>query len=1146
MKRLTFLSLFSLMTAAALATGDFFEESIPALPTFLGYNRLPKKSLLDIAREGQPAPATTPDFRKGIAEIAAALKAGTAPKDLLGKAEALIAAERQRTKRIGPGLNALLHDVHDLCASGAEAAPASEYLAWRLAHAQLFGYSAEDGREWSLEFGGGDEEGTKKALEEAKKRAEAAPAAVKPNYLYAQGALLFQQRDDAASGDLFADLAEKFPAHPRAEAAAYMAARCLARQSRISDGDAFKNDDQKVAEARRAYEAYLKKYPNGRFAGDVLGFLGGLEMNAGRFAEALPYFVQQLDVPGHPELAVSAAKEIESCFRQLNEKPAVLAAALKDARVLEAAVYFAFNEIEPVDGNGTYETPEFVEGWRKKLVPALGQALAEHADLFKDPKWQPRYTALVALTSSASGQMEAALKLVTDSDAGASDDLAFARGVVFQRAKKYPEAITAFRFLAEKFPQSPLTPGGQVRAALALLDIHESGEAALLLMALDDQKKPAVKEAGARDLPQEVVEPPPDEDVYSGESRDFAGVEPADPGQIRQLLDTILNFGPLAELVAAAKNPQAPEVYRAKLSSVIAVRHLARERFAEAKPFMTEAEWKLMAGPLEELTSAAQTAKTPAEKAATAMKLAEAWAAARGKLLTVPLDTEEWRKRLYKDDHAAANFRRIENGKALGFSDVLPLDLESRDELRHAFNWWLVASDAQPRSPLAAAAIWRALRAMPDIALVSTFTLDRAAARKWGEVSKKLYDRLEKEHPEAPETKRLAVYWTFPPGKGEDGTPLMRGEEVKILEEVPAGDEETPEEVVKARVEKILPKGEVDLAAVKKQVAADRKWAKEHLKSLPAQCVVNFFEDLDLFLSSPDVTPEMAKRYLELRYDTLVTGAIGYSIFEVRAGTDKQGEPGTFRGDEALLADIRAMEADPKYAKVADFAGFLEMAVTANHWVAISLKDGSHRLDKNGDEPTYWGRDYAALEKMCRAWLEKFPGSKKREAALLLHCRALSHAMEPYVYYKRASWPVASCWEGAQLPVEVERLKFDAKVWKAALDQYDKEFPKGMYADDVLGYRADLAVRLKDWRRALGITLGQLDGKEHLHPGAQNRLRLIFSHLAKDDERADLLSAIRSIGGARGALLDELKEMENMPEHPLRMMGEWLEEQAQQ
>ena len=1146
MKCLTFLSLFSLTTVAALATGDFFEESVPPLPAFLGYNRLPKKSLIDITREGEPAPVTEADFPKGIAEIAAALKGGKAPRELLGKVDALIEAERQRTTRTGPGLNALLHDIRDLCASDAEAAAASDYLTWRLAHDRLLGYSAKDGSEWSFE-GGENEEENKKVVADAEKHFDAAPAAVKPSYLYARGALLFQQGDDVASGNVFSELAEKFPTHPRAEAAAYMAARCLSRQSRILDGDSFKNDADKAAEARKAYEAYLKKYPNGQFAGDVLGFLGGLEMNAGRFAEALPYFVQQLDVPGHPEYAVGATKEIESCFRRLNEKPAAVPAALKDARVLEAAVYFVFNEIEPVDGNGTYETPEFVEDWRKKLAPALGQALSEHADLFKDPKWQPRYTALVALTSSASGQMDAAVKLVAESDAAASDDLAFARGVVYQRAKKYLEAVAAFRLLAEKFPKSPLTPGGQVRAALALLDNHESGEAALLLMALDDKKKPAPKKAGPADLPEEVGDrSPEDEPEYSGDSRDFPGVEPADPGQVRQLLDTILNFGPLAELAVATKNAQAPEVYRAKLSSVIAVRHLARERFAEAKPFMTEAEWQLVAGPLAELTSAAQAAKNPAEKAATAMKLADAWAAARGKLMTVPLDTEEWRRRLYKDDHPAANFRRMENGKALGFSDVLPLDLESRDELRHAFNWWLVASDAQPRSPLSATAIWRALRAMPEIADVSPFTLDRAAAKKWGDVSRKLYARLEKEHPEAPETKRLAVFWTFPPGKGEDGTPVTRGEDVKTLEEVPEGEEETPEEVVKARVAKVLPSGEVNLPALKKEVAAGRKWAKEKLKSLPAQCVVNFFEDLDLFLNAPDVTPEMAKRYVELRYDTLVTGSIGYGIFDIRPGTDKKEEPGTFRGDEALLADIRALEADPKYAKVADFVAFLEMAVTANHWVAISLKDGAHRLDKNGDEPTYWGRDYAALEKMCRAWLEKYPASKKREAALLLHCRALSHAMEPYVYYKRASWPVANCWEGAQLPVEVERLKFDAKVWKAALDQYDKEFPKGVYADDVLGYRGDLAVRLKDWRRALGITLGQLDGKEHLHPGAQNRLRLIFSHLAKDDERADLLAAIRSVGGARGALLEDLKEAQDMPGHPLRIISEWLEEQAQE
>jgi hypothetical protein len=296
---------------------------------------------------------------------------------------------------------------------------------------------------------------------------------------------------------------------------------------------------------------------------------------------------------------------------------------------------------------------------------------------------------------------------------------------------------------------------------------------------------------------------------------------------------------------------------------------------------------------------------------------------------------------------------------------------------------------------------------------------------------------------------------------------------------------------------------------------------------------------LDLFLATPGLTPELARRYIDLRYDVLCSASVGFGPFPVRPGAEKKDEAGTFRGDEALLADIRTMAADPACESIADFVSFLEIAVVANHWVTIPLKEE----DKNG-EASYLGRDYAEMERLCRAWLAKHPKSRKREAALLLHCRALRHAMEPYVYWKEAEWPEGSTWEGEEKRVEIPRLKFDAAVWKAALDRYDREFPKGAYADDVLGYRADLAVRLKDWKRALQITLNQRSGKDHLQPNAQNRLRLIFFHFNNDDDRASLLAAVRATDGARGVLQESLAGGDDWTAHVLVWFSEWLTEQC--
>ena len=144
-----------------------------------------------------------------------------------------------------------------------------------------------------------------------------------------------------------------------------------------------------------------------------------------------------------------------------------------------------------------------------------------------------------------------------------------------------------------------------------------------------------------------------------------------------------------------------------------------------------------MAGPLAKLTRAAAEAKDPAARAAACLKLGDAWSAARGKLLTFPLDTDEARRAAYIDFSADADVRRADSAPFIGATGNYKAELESRDELRHAFKWWLDASDAQPGTALTAQALWRALSAMPRIADVSPFTYERALARKWGETAKK-------------------------------------------------------------------------------------------------------------------------------------------------------------------------------------------------------------------------------------------------------------------------------------------------------------------------------------------------------------------------------------------------------------------------
>jgi hypothetical protein len=199
-----------------------------------------------------------------------------------------------------------------------------------------------------------------------------------------------------------------------------------------------------------------------------------------------------------------------------------------------------------------------------------------------------------------------------------------------------------------------------------------------------------------------------------------------EPAQVEQLIDTLLNFAPLAELEAPLQKTDLDQLLRLRFSQAIAQRYLAREDFANARKFMTPAEWGLRAEAIEKLTREAAQATNPGDRAQKFLQLGDAWAATRKELLNVPLDTRETRDKIFAGEGARAGLLRRENGKALLAAADLDSELEGREELRHASAYWLKAADAQPGSETAATALWRALKAIPMIADVSVYSLARA------------------------------------------------------------------------------------------------------------------------------------------------------------------------------------------------------------------------------------------------------------------------------------------------------------------------------------------------------------------------------------------------------------------------------------
>jgi len=184
------------------------------------------------------------------------------------------------------------------------------------------------------------------------------------------------------------------------------------------------------------------------------------------------------------------------------------------------------------------------------------------------------------------------------------------------------------------------------------------------------------------------------------------------------------------------------------------------------------------------------------------------------------------------------------------------------------------------------------------------------------------------------------------------------------------------------------------------------------------------------------------------------------------------------------------------------------------------------------------------LVKATQAFLDKYPKSKKREAALLLHARAVYRNSEQIALPKTVTWPQAARWEGGNEPTLTQREPFDAKRVLTALDAYDQAFPHGRYTADIRNYQAAVALRQRDWKAALDLTLAQLD-PAHPDPDynyeAANRLGELFAQLADERYRVDLLETIKGNPRARDYLTKYLAYESDT--HPLLYLKSWLREQ---
>src|SRR4051812_18073877 len=622
MKRLTLLICLIAITRSVYATGgDWFEYPVKLSDSL---DMLPGKSLGEIFLEtSNIAAATTPvDLDGAGREVANRLGREPVPT-LLKRCDELIAQARAQNDTAACNL---AHDLHDAVAVAVENPNgAREYIVWRLEDEQNAKKTAKANQNTSSESDGSVKSSSEKTAD-IRSRAESAKGAIKASWLYAGGAATFVTGDREGCQAWFERVVNEFPKTPRAEFAMFLNARCAFsayRGMRGADVNADLPPTEESKEVRdsrqhavQLFETFRKKYPRGRLDADALGWLGALAFDAQDYLKALNYYVAQAETPGHPETLRSAIYNCERTLARVGSAPAnetAYALIARHPRMAMAFTYLVLSAPEADNYDGKWDNPGDVRKWRRATLPKIAAAVAKQKEGYKSDDWQPRYLAMLVYAASGAGNQAQALQLsqIAPDKLNKSEDLLLARGIALQRANKTTDAIECFQTFLRTFPKSVMAPGVRVRLALARQDNHQAGLAVAVLCELlpkpEQEPTPAASPAKwPNDEDEEEAEdsapglPNMLESRFTGStyptgeaawqlntSSVYPNVSGADEEHLHQMIDPLINFGPLIELAAAIDQPAINDVPKPALRTISGQRNWPEENFPEGRKFTT-------------------------------------------------------------------------------------------------------------------------------------------------------------------------------------------------------------------------------------------------------------------------------------------------------------------------------------------------------------------------------------------------------------------------------------------------------------------------------------------------------------------------------------------------------------------------------